>query len=314
MDPRGEALEITGGRFDVRVHEPALPAVVVAPFVADLLDPARDGRPVLSPVSAGDVLWDDLARSEPKLRAFCALRWLGAYPRLGPPPAGFAATRDALHRLAEHVVSPALQRANGEIVLRFSRGGFGTPFFGNDVQLRVEGDMLHMQIGDRVESHMLTSLEEAAGFVGFDLTRFDVAAAAAPLGVDAAAGRYLGDVYGFAFSVLEELRARAGAAMEPSHVNLWPEHFDVAVELGSDHHGLRAAYGVSPGKGELGEPYVYVAPWTARPTGALWQAEGFAGAQLGLGGLVDVDDQRAAALEFLEARLAALVASGPEGA
>ena len=26
------------------------------------------------------------------------------------------------------------------------------------------------------------------------------------------------------------------------------------------------------------EPYVYVAPWTARPTGELWQADGFAGA------------------------------------
>ncbi len=313
MDPRGEALEITGGRFDVRVLEPAPPAIMRAPFNADLLDPARDGRPLLSPVSAGDVLWDDLAREEPKLRAFCAQRWLGAYVRIGPPPPDFAATRDALHRLAEHVVSPALQRSNGEIALRFSRGGLGTPFFGNDVQLRVEGDLLHMQVGDRVQTSELTSLAAAAGFVGFDLTRFDLAMANEPLLIDPVAGRYLGDIYGFAFSVLEELRARAGATMEPSLVNLWPEHFDVAVELGSDHHGLRAAYGVSPGDGDHPEPYIYVAPWTAKPTGELWQARGFIGAELTFAELADVDDQRGAALDFFQHRLAALVASGPDG-
>jgi hypothetical protein len=313
MDPRAEALEITSGRFDVRVLEPAPPTIADPPFVADLLAPAREGRPVLSPVSAGDVLWDDLARSEPKLRGFCAARWLGAYAPLGPPPANFAATRDALHRLAEHVISPTLQRANGEIALRFSRGGFATPFFGNDVQLRVEGDLLHMQVGAREQTCGLTSLEAAASFVGFDLTRFDVAAADAPLGVDPGAGRYLGDIYGFAFSVLEELRARAGASLEPSLVNLWPEHFDVAVELGSDHHGLRAAYGVSPGDDAHPEPYVYVAPWTARPAGELWRAEGFTGAQLTLSELLDAPDQRAVALDFLEQRMTALVASGPEG-
>jgi hypothetical protein len=312
MDPRGEALAITGGRFDVRVHEPSPPTIADPPFVEDLLAPATDGRRVLSPVSAGDVLWDDLAHSEPKLRAFCTQRWLGAYARLGPPPPNYAATRDALHTLAEHVVSPTMQRANGDIALRFSRGGFATKFFGNDVSLRVEGDLLHMQVADRVQSQEITSLAEAAGFVGFDLTRFDAAAAEEPLAVDAAAGRYLGDVYGFAFSVLEELRSRS-RELEPSLANLWPEHFDVVVELGSDHHGLRAACGISPGDAAHPEPYAYVAPWTARPTGELWNADGFAGAQLTLAELQRADDQRAATLEFFAQRLAALVASGPDG-
>ncbi len=313
MDPRGEALEITGGRFDARVHEPSPPTVTEPPFVTDLLAPPPDGRPVLSPVSAGDVLWDDLARAEPKLRTFCTQRWLGAYARLGPPPPHFAATRDALHHLAEHVVSPAMQRANGDVALRFSRGGFATKFFGNDVQLRVEGDLLHMQVAGRVQSQGVTSLAEAAGFVGFDLTRFDAAAADEPLPVDAAAGRYLGDVYGFAFSVLEELRASADAATEPSLVNLWPERFDVAVELGSDHHGLRAAYGVSPGDDAHSEPFAYVAPWTASPSGELWNGDGFTGAQLTLAELQGAEDQRAMVLAFFEERLAALVASGPDG-
>jgi hypothetical protein len=312
MDPRGEALAITGGRFDVRLYEPSLPTITEPPYVADLLAPSSDGRSVLSPVSAGDVLWDDLAAREPKLRAFCAQRWLGAYARLGPPPEGFTQARNALHSLAADVVSPTMQRANGEVALRFSRGGFATPFFGNDVQLRVEGDVLHMQVADRVQSAPITNLADAAGFVGFDLTRFDLAAADEPLVVDAAAARYLGDVYGFAFSVLEELRARADASMVPSFVNLWPESFDVAVELGSDHHGLRAAYGVSPGGVNHAEPYAYVAPWTATPTGELWQADDFAGAQLTLSELQVVDDQRATAIAFFEERLAALVASGPD--
>jgi len=311
MDPRGEALAITGERFDVRVHEPSPPTIAEPPFVADLLAPAADGRPVLSPVSGGDVLWDDLARSEPKLRTFCTQRWLGAYARLGSPPPGYGPTREALHRLAEHVVSPTMQRANGEIALRFSRGGFATKFFGNDVSLRVEADLLHMQVAERVQSQEITSLAEAAGFVGFDLTRFDAAAAEEPLAIEAAASRYLGDVYGFAFSVLEELRARS-RELEPSLVNLWPQHFDVAVELGSDHRGLRAAYGVSPGDAAHPEPYAYVAPWTARPVGELWNAQGFAGAEFTLAELQSADDQRAAALDFFAERLAALVASGPD--
>ena len=52
-------------------------------------------------------------------------------------PAGFAATRVALHALAERVVAPARQAANGKIGLRYTYRGFGTPFFG-DRQLRVE--------------------------------------------------------------------------------------------------------------------------------------------------------------------------------
>jgi hypothetical protein len=37
MDPRGEALAITGERFDVRIHEPSLPTITEPPYVADLL-------------------------------------------------------------------------------------------------------------------------------------------------------------------------------------------------------------------------------------------------------------------------------------
>ncbi len=92
--------------------------------------------------------------------------------------------------------------------------------------------------------------------------------------------RFIGDWFGFAYSVLEELRARATRRAAPSRVQLWPEHFDAALELGDEAAGARAAYGCSPGDEHHPEPYLYVAPWTARPTGELWNAQGFPGAEL----------------------------------
>ena len=69
--------------------------------------------------------------------------------RLEPlDPAGRAPRARARrwHTVAEHVVAPARHRANGKIGLRFTRGGFGTPFFrtaaGVDEQVRVDGGEL----------------------------------------------------------------------------------------------------------------------------------------------------------------------------
>jgi hypothetical protein len=46
---------------------------------------------------------------------------------------------------------------------------------------------------------------------------------------------------------------------------LWPEHFDIGITVDDVN------YGVSPGDGYLGEPYMYVGPWTAK-TGEFWNA------------------------------------------
>ena len=297
MNPRQEAFDRLGGRYEARVLEPSPPAVAEKPFVDDPVARGEvpPGRRLVSPVSTGDLTWSQLASGNDALAEWCAERWLAAYPRLHKPPKGFAETRDALHRLAEHVISPTRQRANGEITLRFTRHGFGTPFFGNDVQLRVERDSLILHIGDREQRGRLTSLKDAAEFVGFDLMRTDSAAEEDPLPVNAASAAYLGDVYGFAFSVLEELRAGADPSLDPSLVNLWPEHFDVAVELGSDRAGTRAGYGVSPGDEHYADPYVYVSPWASDAFEALPLAE-----------LLGVDDQRGAALTWLGERLEGL--------
>jgi len=312
VNARAEAAERLGGRFEVRVLEPSPPAVEAPPWFAD--DPAArgdvpEGRVLVSPVSTGDRLWDELASEDPELARWCAERWLGAYRRLGPAPERLVPSRLALHRLAEHVISPARRAANTKIGLRYTRGGFGTPFFGDGVQLRVAGTELVRQRGDHEQREQITTVAAAARLAGVE-----GAGDEAPLELDPAAAAFIGDWFGFAASVLEELRARADTSSDASRVQLWPEHFDMAVELGSEDAGARAAYGLSPGDANHPEPYGYVAPWSARPTGELWQATGFSGAELPFAALLEASDQRSAALEFFGARLSALSRlAGPDG-
>ena len=189
-------------------------------------------------------------------------------------------------------------------------GGFGTPFFGNDVQIRVAGDALIVQVGERIQHGRLTTLEDAAEFIGFDLTRYDLAGADEPLEIDADASCWLGEWYGFAASVLQQLRAESPKELEVSRVQLWPEHFDLAVELGSEQEGRRATYGMSPGDEQHEGPYIYVSPWEGVPDDAeLWNARGFRGAELSFDELLQASDQRERALAFLRERRDALAGS-----
>ncbi|MDX6673129.1 MAG: hypothetical protein QOH11_547 [Solirubrobacteraceae bacterium] len=309
---RAEAEERLAGRYDARVLEPSPPPVTEGPWFAD--DPVARGegagdRPVVSPVGNGDLRWDDLAQDDPELAAWCADRWLGAHRHLGPAPTTLAETRESLHSVGERVVSKAREHANGKIALRYTRGGFGTPFFGDDVQVRVEGTELVVQEGADERRAPIVTLRAAGELIGAHLLPDDLELDDAPLAIDAGAARFLGDWYGFAYSVLEELRSGADAALEPTRVQLWPEHFDASVELGSEAGGRRAGYGASPGDGEHPEPYLYVTPWAPPPEGKLWNATAFRGADLPLAELLDADDQRTTALDFLRVRLDALLAS-----
>src|SRR4051794_15167849 len=113
---RQEAFDRLHGRYEVRVLEPSPPAVKTGPWFAD--DPAErgmlpTGRELVSPVSKGDLLWNDLLLEQDGLAAWCADRWLGAYRTLLPAPPNLVATRQELHRLAEHVISPARAAVNG---------------------------------------------------------------------------------------------------------------------------------------------------------------------------------------------------------
>jgi hypothetical protein len=289
------------------VLEPSPPAVSEPPWFAD--DPVARGdtdagKPVVAPVPTADVLWSDVVAERPELARWCSERWLASYRRLPPAPPGLGRTRHTLHVLAEQVIAPARRQANGKIGLRYTYDGFGTPFFGDDAQVRVEGAELVVHEHGRARRAAITTLAEAAEHVGPELLPDRPELDNEPLEIDADAATLLGDWFGFAASVLEEMRAEAGAAADPSRVQLWPEHFDLALELG--RAGGRAAYGLSPGDEVHPEPYVYVAPWTAPAPGELWNATAFRGAELSYAELAAAEDQRAVALGFLGARFHAL--------
>jgi hypothetical protein len=286
-NPRAEAEDVLGGDYEARVLEPSPPAVGPPLYTDDPVEPGEvpEGRELVSPVhNRGDLTWDEVAREEPDLGPWCAERWLGAWKRLEPLPDGFAETRHSLHQVALAVVAPARKPEN-EISLRYTLGGFGTPFFeqdGLDYQVRVQHGELVRQRGRDETSEAL------------------------PHEVDATAAAALGDFYGFACSVLEQLRADEPDG-DASLVRLWPEHFDIATELGAESAGRRATFGASPGDEQHPEPYLYVGPWTADVSGALWNAIGFKGAELGYSELLAADDQRRAALDFMRVRYRALL-------
>ncbi len=224
---------------------------------------------------------------------------------LRPLPETFGATREALHRVAETIVAPARLAATGnEIALEAAPGGFGTPLFPDGGRVRVEGGDLVVETPDGTARRgALATLPAAAALAGLPADGLDPA----PLGVDPEAVRALGALYTFAWEVLGALRAEAPAGADPSPVRLWPEHFDVAFEQGTEADGRRAGYGLSPGDAHHPEPYLYVGPWAERPASPQWNATGFKGAELGYAALLSATDARAAALAFLRDRRAALL-------
>ena len=286
-NPRAEAVDILGGDYEARVLEPSPPAVTEDPFTDDPVEPGEvpDGRLLVSPVSHhGDLTWDEVAKERPDIADWCAERWLGAWKPLEPLPGAFTDTRKALQIIAQDLVAPQRMPEN-EISLRYTRGGYGTPFFeldGADCQVRVEhNELIHQRGAEELQRRPIP-------------------------GVDSDAARALGDFYGFACSVLEEERAEESDE-ESSIVRLWPEHFDIAFELGSEAKGERANYGASPGDDDHDEPYLYVGPWDAeRAKGKEWNATGFTGAELTYSELLEAPDQRKAALKFFHDRHKAL--------
>ena len=313
---RWEAQSLVGDGLAARVLEPSPPAVTDEWMADDpVAAPVPPDRAVVSPIPGADLTWNEWLAEHPEHAGWAAERWLGAHRRLVRPSAPFAATRLAAHRLAVYVISPARRRANGKIGLRWTLGGLGTPFYADDEQVRLSGGRLVHQRGGAARSRPVTTLAAAAAFVldgepdragaeGFDVP--SPGDPDAPLALDADSMGLLGDWFGFAFSVLEELRADPVLA-DPGRVQLWPEHFDAAVDAIVGPAG-RATFGASPGDAAVDQPYLYVLPPDpgAVTPGELWNAESFRGAILPLAAFADAPDQRGAALAFLRGRRAAL--------
>lgn len=231
--------------------------------------------------------------------------------QLKPLPQRYHDTRDALHRLATHVVYLPRREVTDRYGMIWTPGGFGTPFFGEDEQIRVTGEMLVHQRRKQLESAPITTLRAGAELLGraidpdFD-HGFEAVPAGDPdedLGIDETAALALGDWYWLATSVLEQLREEWADA-DPSAVQLWPEHFDIAFDaaFGEPKDDRRVNIGASPGDAEHPDPYFYVGPRTEdRPgDGAFWNA-GF-GATLPYGDIVAAGhkpDQRDLVLDFL---------------
>ncbi len=194
---------------------------------------------------------------------------------LEPLPESFVASRDGLHALAEHVLAPARYRVDGHIGLVPTPGGFGTPVFGDGERVRVEGiELVHERPGT-VTRVGITTLGAAVQFIGVSLGLpeglYPPATPCAPdvaVGIDVDGARVLAAWLALGESLLTELR-ETYAAHDPTDAQLWPEHFDLACEIGDENGGTRAFYGASPGDQTIAEPYLYIAPYAAtRKTGA----------------------------------------------
>ena len=222
-------------------------------------------------------------------------------------PEGFATSRSGFHFIAEQLIKPKRELETGnEIALRFTAGGFGTPPWeegeasGSPGQARVEGTEVVLLSGGREERRPADDPASAADMLGIDPPELGELTL---LGADSAAA--LADWFAFGTVVLAELIDRH-PDLDPAPIRLWPEHFDVATELGSEPDGSRANFGASPGDDEHPEPYLYVGPWNQSVEGDGWNATAFKGAELGHRDLLAAKDQITAAATFLTGRLEAL--------
>lgn len=226
---------------------------------------------------------------------------------LPPLPAGFDRTRESLHRLAEDVIKPAREQTSGEWTLTPTAGGFGTPVFGEDDQVRIEGTELVVRERGAERRAPIESLAAAAELIGERLLPEGLDGLSdTPLTIDPSACDALAAAYAVAAEVLDRLRSDAGPGDAPTAPTLWPEHFDLAIEMGDEAAGKRANYGLSPGDENHPDPYFYVGPWSAPAEGNLWNARGFNGAELDYREMGDSEDPVRLALDFCTTREGAL--------
>lgn len=235
---------------------------------------------------------------------------------LAPLSETFPETRLALHRVAAYVVSPARRRSMGRMGLRATPGGFGTPTFaGPDgiTRVSVEGADLAVHSDGGRRTHPVSTLAEVGAFAGVEpdvewASELDIPSPGdldGRLSIEDRDAEALARWFAFAWGILESL------SMDPesddaSDPQLWPEHFDPAIEIGSDENKARASYGFSPGDvakdataGPEPLPYVYVGPWYPddKPESDYWSAGRLA--ILRYADLVDEPDPAAAARAFL---------------
>lgn len=223
-------------------------------------------------------------------------------------PPDYVETRDALHQIAFFAIAPARYKAMGRMGLKPTPGGFGTPEFENRVA-RVEADQLVHEQDGSIATQQITTIRAAAEFFGneYEVEWFsdfhDPLSPQDPdkqLPIDRDSALVLADWFDFGFTVLNELRTHGNEEDDVTEVQLWPEHFDPATELGDQDKGQRASFGASPGDGSNPEPYLFVASWSeVDRSNPFWNNESFNGSSLGYSELHASNDPVERGLEFL---------------
>lgn len=306
-DPRSEATAMLPSGYEARVLEPSPPANTDPDWLADdPTDPAGAADRVVTPIPGEGSTWADVSRRHADIEPFAAERWLIGTRPLREVPESYDQTRRSLHQVAYFAVAPKRYQATGKLGLRYTHNGFGTPFFGDDEQVRVEGVSLIWQRSGEVEHVALTTVAAACEFLGLDYQEswFDgfrdplvPQDPEAPLRVDPECSLFIGDWFGYSTLFLERAR-RIEGAVDVSRVQLWPEHFDPAFEMGDGDR--RASYGASPGDDDHPEPYLYVSAWgeidRADP---YWNDPNFNGSSMSYAEVLDSKDPVAAGIAFL---------------
>ena len=226
----------------------------------------------------------------------------------------FVSTRDALHRVAEHVVAKARFVDDGEIRLTATSSGFATPLLADKSRVWVDADELVVDAPDGSRWHHLNTIGEAAAFVGvepgFPSELYPPATPLhvdEPLHLDRRAAEVLTAWNAFCAELLESF-AKEIADANPSPLILWPEHFDQAFYTEDADEARRANYGASPGDEGHPEPYLYVGPWGTLATDKFWNAASFNGAVLPLSRLTATANPTELGSQFFRDGRALLVA------
>lgn len=225
-----------------------------------------------------------------------------------PLSGSFGVTRAHLHQIAYFALSPARHGVEGKMGLHVAPGGFGTPEFEGRVA-RVDGSLLVHEEGGNVATRQISTVRAAAEFFGDSYVEawfHDFKDPLTPIGPDVALSvdgedsHLIGSWFEFGFDVLETFRGSSRDADDPSTSQIWPEHFDAAMETGDLESGKRASYGFSPGDGEHADPYVYVSAWgDIDRSNAYWNDEAFNGSSMSYAELSASQDPSKAALDFL---------------
>jgi hypothetical protein len=171
----------------------------------------------------------------------------------------FTATRRSLHAVAERLLAGPEYRAVQGLALRVVPGGFATA---EGPAVRVDGTDLVVDESRRVP--LTGSIGEVAAAAGVD--------EGAPEGVYHD-GSDLGDeplsLDPAALQIIVGWYIRADAALRafaPGKTPiLWPEHFDVAVDIDD------STFGASPGDGFSPDPYAYIST-PAKTDDPFWNA------------------------------------------